>query len=350
MNTLITGVSSTEPCEEVIQKAAQILRAGGLVAFPTETVYGLGGNGLDPEASRKIYAAKGRPSDNPLILHISSREDLIPLVQEIPPMAERLMDAFWPGPMTLIFRKSELVPKETTGGLDTVAIRFPSHPVAAALIRSCGFPIAAPSANTSGRPSPTRAEHVAEDLSGKIEMILDGGEVEIGLESTILDVTGAVPVMLRPGYVSLEAVRRLMGAGEIDPAIVGAPKPGLRPRAPGMKYRHYAPKAEVTIFEGPAAEVTEEILLRVADKRAAGAKVRILCGEESRNAYPSELVCCLGERSDEDSLAHNLYSALRDFDAEGTEYVFSESFAEGELGLAIMNRLDKAAGYNIIRL
>lgn len=203
LNTIIRNMGiSPEEDQEALRQAGEILRTGGLVAFPTETVYGLGGNALNPEASKKIYAAKGRPSDNPLILHIASPEELPPLVRRIPDYARKLMDAFWPGPMTLIFEKSDIVPRETTGGLDTAAIRMPSHPVANAMIREAGVPVAAPSANLSGRPSPTTAQHVQEDLDGRIDMILDGGAVDIGLESTILDVTGEVPVILRPGYIS----------------------------------------------------------------------------------------------------------------------------------------------------
>ena len=350
METKLVSVSTENPDEAVISEAAKVLKNGGLVAFPTETVYGLGGNGLDPEASAKIYAAKGRPSDNPLILHISSIEELAPLVEEIPPMAEPLMEACWPGPMTLIFKKSEIVPKATTGGLDTVAIRYPSHPVAMALIRKCGFPIAAPSANTSGHPSPTGAAHVANDLSGKIDMIIDGGDVEIGLESTIIDVTGDSPVILRPGYISLEEVRRLMGEGELDPAITGIPSPDLRPKAPGMKYRHYAPKAEVTIFEGEEGAVAARINALAAESIAAGRSVGILCAEESRKLYTGGAVKCLGSRKSAGQLAHNLYRALREFDDEAAEVVYSESFAEGELGCAIMNRLNKAAGYRIVKV
>ncbi len=335
---------------QVLRDAGEILRAGGLVAFPTETVYGLGGNALDPEASRKIYAAKGRPSDNPLILHIAGPDMLEPLVSRIPETARILMDAFWPGPMTLIFEKSSLVPEETTGGLDTAAIRMPSHPVAAALIRAAGVPIAAPSANTSGRPSPTEAVHVAEDLSGKIEMILDGGAVEIGLESTIIDVTGEVPVILRPGYISQEEIAELTGACEIDPAILKKPDSTLRPKAPGMKYRHYAPKAEITIVEGDPEAVSERIRELAEEAAAAGRKTAILCAEETLAEYPAEMAVCLGSRKHQESLAHNLYHCLRAFDEDGIQVVYSEAFREGELGEAIMNRLMKAAGYRIINV
>lgn len=347
METEIRQVKGEEG-RQAIAKAAEILRRGGLVAFPTETVYGLGGNGLDPQAAARIYAAKGRPSDNPLILHIASRKELPPLVREIPPMAERLMDAFWPGPMTLIFRKSACVPRETTGGLETVAIRFPSHPAAQALIREAGLPVAAPSANLSGRPSPTTAQHVAEDLGGRIEMILDGGPVEIGLESTIIDVTGAIPLILRPGAISLEQVRQAAGDGAFDPAILGKPDAGLRPRAPGMKYRHYAPKAELAIVTGKPEAVAEKIASLAAEKQRAGFRVGILCPEESQGRYDAALVKTVGTRAHEETIAHNLYRCLREFDQEQAEFVFSEAFDEGPMGEAIMNRLVKAAGYRIL--
>lgn len=330
-------------------KAAAVLRGGGLVAFPTETVYGLGGDGRNPLAAGKIYAAKGRPSDNPLILHIAEPEELDPLVAEVPPMARPLMEAFWPGPMTLIFRKSELVPYETTGGLDTVAVRMPSHPVARALIHAAGLPIAAPSANLSGHPSPTSASHVREDLEGRVDMILDGGDVEIGLESTIIDVTGEEPVILRPGYISLEAVQRLMGEASLDPAIVGKPQEGLRPKAPGMKYRHYAPRAEMTIVEGEPESVTRTILVRARAGCAAGRKIGILCAEESCAAYGDFLCKTVGTRAHEETIAHNLFRCLREFDGEAVDEIYSEAFRGGELEGAIMNRLMKAAGYRVIQ-
>ncbi len=348
METEIWKVKAGEEGRQAIARGAEILRRGGLVAFPTETVYGLGGNGLDPEASSRIYAAKGRPSDNPLILHIAGLEALPSLVREIPETARKLMEAFWPGPMTLIFEKSPLVPYETTGGLDTVAVRFPSHPAAQALIRAAGLPVAAPSANLSGRPSPTMAQHVAEDLSGRIEMILDGGPVEIGLESTIIDLTGETPVILRPGAVSLEAVRQAAGGGEWDPAVWGVPDENLRPLAPGMKYRHYAPKAELAIVTGEPEAVAEEIRRLAAEKKREGFRVGILCPEESRDRYAPEFVKSIGTRAREETIASNLYRCLREFDQEGTEFVCSEAFGEGPLGAAIMNRLVKAAGYRIL--
>lgn len=349
MNTEICSMKTKEERRLAILRAARILREGKLVAFPTETVYGLGGNGLDPQAASRIYAAKGRPSDNPLILHICDRRELPPLVRRIPEAAKRLMDAFWPGPLTLIFEKSEKVPLESTGGLDTVAIRFPSHPVAQELIREANMPIAAPSANLSGRPSPTTAEHVIQDLSGRIEMILDGGPVEIGLESTIIDVTGEIPLILRPGYISLAQLREVLGQGEFDPAILGKPDSALRPRAPGMKYRHYAPKAELTIVEGEPQAVARRIFFLAEEKRKQGFQVGILCSEESRLWYDASFVKTIGTRANEETIAHNLYRCLREFDEEEKEFVYSEAFSEGPLGAAIMNRLMKAAGYRILQ-
>ncbi len=348
MKTEICPMTTKEERRPAILRAAKLLREGKLVAFPTETVYGLGGNGLDPQASSRIYAAKGRPSDNPLILHISDRSELSPLVKRIPEAAVRLMDAFWPGPLTLIFEKSERVPDESTGGLNTVAVRFPSHPVAQELIREAGVPVAAPSANLSGHPSPTTAEHVAEDLSGRVDMILDAGPVEIGLESTIIDVTGETPLILRPGYISLEQMREVLGQGDFDPAILGKPDPNLRPKAPGMKYRHYAPKAELTIVEGETEAVVKTIAALAEEKKALGFRVGILCPEESRGRYDASLVKTVGTRADEKTIAHNLYRCLREFDEEEAEYVFSEAFSDGPLGAAIMNRLVKAAGYRIL--
>ena len=239
--------------DEELLEAAEIIRRGGLVAFPTETVYGLGGNALDEDAAKKIYAAKGRPSDNPLIAHVSCPEEVEPLVEYMPEAGKKLMEAFWPGPLTMIFPKSSQVPYGTTGGLETVAVRMPSDPVANRLIALAGVPIAAPSANTSGRPSPTTADHVWQDMNGRIDMIIDGGPVGIGVESTIVDVSGQVPVVLRPGAITMEMLRETLGEVTIDPAILGPMAEGVRPKAPGMKYKHYAPKAELTLVE-PAME------------------------------------------------------------------------------------------------
>lgn len=333
--------------------ASDILRNGGLVAFPTETVYGLGGNALDPRASEKIYAAKGRPSDNPLIVHIANRADVAELASEIPPIAEKLMDRFWPGPMTIIFNKKDIVPKETTGGLDTVAIRMPSHPDAARLIRESGVYIAAPSANASGRPSPSTAQHVEEDLSGRIDMILDGGPVDIGIESSIIDVTGDVPVILRPGFITRKDFSELIGEVYIDPAII-KPDPTLRPKAPGMKYTHYAPKGSLTIIEDKAspAEVTENVISTInrlaAEAAAEGKKAAVLTTRDQADKYSSENIILLGEGASGEEVAKHLYSALRECDDIGAELIYSESFNRDELGGAIMNRLLKAAGQKLI--
>lgn len=329
--------------KEELQHAAGILRAGGLVAFPTETVYGLGGNGLQPEAAKRIYKAKGRPSDNPLILHISSREELPAIVKEIPGQAESLMDAFWPGPMTLVFRKSSQVPYETTGGLDTVAVRMPEHRGARELIACAGVPVAAPSANLSGRPSPTTAEHVKEDLWGRIDLIIDGGAVGIGVESTIIDVTEEVPVILRPGHITKKMIEAVTGAVRMDAGLTSQ-DPAVKPKAPGMKYRHYAPKAQMIIIEGQTEAVIQRICELAADYPSD--RVGILAADESAEAYCHGQVLSIGSR-ERQTIEQGLYSALREFDHRGVEVIFSESFSEDEGSEAVMNRLMKAAGHRI---
>jgi L-threonylcarbamoyladenylate synthase len=336
--------------DEELQEAAEIIRSGGLVAFPTETVYGLGANALDETAAKKIYAAKGRPSDNPLIAHISCMEELEPLVSEIPEAGRKLAKAYWPGPLTMVFPKSDKVPYGTTGGLDTVAVRMPVDPVANRLIALAGVPIAAPSANTSGRPSPTKAEHVWQDMNGKIEMIIDGGAVGIGVESTIVDVSGDVPTLLRPGAITMEMLKETLGNVEIDPAIQGPPKEGLRPKAPGMKYRHYAPKASMTLIEGNADAVVAEINRQVENAQKDGKKAGIICTDETKERYPQGLVRSVGVRAQEETIAHNLFSVLREFDDLGVDVIYSESFAKDHLGQAIMNRLMKAAGYHVVKV
>lgn len=354
MNTKVLKVSDkgnfTGEELESLKEAAEILKHGGLVAFPTETVYGLGANALDEKASRKIYEAKGRPSDNPLIAHVADFEGIEPLVGRIPEMGRKLAEAFWPGPMTLVFPKSALVPQGTTGGLDTVAIRMPSDPVARTLIRLAGVPVAAPSANTSGRPSPTRAEHVYQDMEGRIEMIIDGGPVGIGVESTIVDVTEEVPVLLRPGAVTMEMLESVVGEVRVDPAILGPVSPDLKPKAPGMKYRHYAPNADLTLVEGPQDRVVSEINRLAAEKLFEGYKVGIICTDETRDSYPAGMVRSIGQRAKEETVAHNLYAVLREFDDLGAQYLFSEGFPSDHLGQAIMNRLNKAAGYRIVKV
>lgn len=348
METRLIKISTENPEADLVEEAARVLREGGLVAFPTETVYGLGGNGLDSEACKKIYSAKGRPSDNPLILHISQISELRPIVREIPPKAQKLMDAFWPGPLTMIFPKSDIVPLTTTGGLDTVAVRFPSHPVAIAIIRASGLPIAGPSANSSGKPSPTRASHVAFDLSGKIDMIVDGGAAEWGLESTIVDVSGEIPIILRPGAITKEMMEAVVDEVLIDPAILSKPSDDLRPKAPGMKYTHYSPAAKVTLVKGDSNAVIRKINQLCTSDSAQGKKTGVMATEETKEFYQADVVLSLGKRESPEEIGANLFKFLRKFDFLGVDMVYSEVFPEVGEGLAIMNRLNKAAGYSRI--
>lgn len=346
-----------------IEEAARVLKAGGLVAFPTETVYGLGGNGLSRDAARKIYAAKGRPSDNPLILHVSKIEEVNPLVESIPEKAKLLMESFWPGPLTLILKKSEIVPRESTGGLDTVALRCPDNALSLALIEKAGFPIAGPSANLSGSPSPTEASHVYHDLAGRIEGILDDGAVGIGVESTILDMSGDVPTLLRPGAITLEDLTEVLGERpEVDPTLVGKKmEDGFIPKAPGMKYRHYAPKAEMILFCAVEEKGSEDkISKRIAEYlEEEGLKfleeqIAILCAEESKHLYKDLVkkkdisLKILGRRNEPLSMTHNLFRILRECDEEGIGLILSEGYSEEGIGFALMNRMKKAAGQKII--
>ena len=350
MQTKLIKIDADDPNKEDMREAAEIIRSGGLVAFPTETVYGLGANALDPEASKRIYAAKGRPSDNPLIVHISRFEELLSIAKEVPPQAKKLADVFWPGPLTMIVWKNEKVPYETTGGMDTVAIRMPNHPVALALIDESGCMIAAPSANTSGKPSPTEAAHVALDLDGKIPMILDGGPVGIGIESTIIDLTEKVPMILRPGYITKEMLEEVLGEEvRIDPGIIAADST-KKPKAPGMKYKHYAPKADLVLVEGEQEAVVAKINALVREKQAAGLKVGVVATDETESLYQADYVVTIGARSDEDAIARHLYKILREFDDWNVDAIYSESFSTPRIGQAIMNRLMKAAGHQVIHV
>lgn len=372
--------------KEGISEAAEILKGGGLVAFPTETVYGLGGNGLDKEAAKKIYAAKGRPSDNPLILHVSSIEEVYPLVKALPEKAKKLMEAFWPGPLTLVLPKSDIVPKESTGGLETVALRSPENALTLDLIRACGFPIAGPSANLSGRPSPTEASHVFEDLGGRIEGILEDGAVGIGVESTIVDLSENCPTLLRPGAITIEDLEEVLGEKvAIDPTLLGkSMAEGFTPKAPGMKYRHYAPKAEMILFKKkeedetrsgqeeitkfilsygemelsdcPEKEVKKSVakaILSYGEKELSVSpekRIWILCGEDTAFLYEGDgrfTVQILGRREEPLSMTHNLFRLLRKADEEGVELILGECYSEEGVGFALMNRLKKAAGQRI---
>lgn len=336
---------------EIMEKAGMIIRSGGLVAFPTETVYGLGANALSEDAAKKIYAAKGRPSDNPLIAHIAHKEDVYALAQKVDHKGEMLMDKFWPGPLTIIFNKKDIVPYGVTGGLETIAIRMPDNNIALELIDSAGVPIAAPSANASGRPSPTMAEHVYDDLAGKIDMIIDGGDVNIGIESTIIDMTGEVPMILRPGYITKSMIEDVIGEVAVDKITVIKDKSELsddyRPKAPGMKYRHYAPKADFTMFEGERDDVVKYINNIVKENDAHGIKTGIIATDETLSLYDAGVAVSIGSRANEETVARNLYRVLRDFDKMDIDVIYGETFYNDDLGQAIMNRLIKAAGYKV---
>ncbi len=352
MNTEIVTIDEKnidDRAKEILKRAGEIIKGGGLVAFPTETVYGLGGDALQSESSKKIYAAKGRPSDNPLIVHVADMDSVSEIVGSVPEEAKKLAAAFWPGPLTMIMNKNEKVPYETTGGLDTVAIRMPDNRIALELIRASGGFIAAPSANTSGRPSPTLARYCVEDLSGKIEMIIDGGQVGIGLESTIVDLTGQTPMILRPGYITRQMLEDVLGDVDIDRTIIDAAS-GVRPKAPGMKYRHYAPKGVLTIVEGTQEKVARYINDEARRAQSEGKRVGVIGTDATKSLYNADVVKSVGDRSDESTIAHELFKVLREFDDENIDVMFSESFDDSGIGQAIMNRLLKAAGHRVISL
>jgi len=336
--------------QDIINEAGNILKNGGLVSFPTETVYGLGANALDKDAVIKIFEAKGRPQDNPLIVHISDFDEIEPLVLEIPETAKKLMEKFWPGPMTIIFKKSALIPDETSAGLDCVGIRMPSNPVARAIIKASGVPIAAPSANISGRPSPTDVESCIEDLSGKIDMIVGGEKCQVGVESTVIDCTIYPPCVLRPGGITLEMLKSVENNIYIDPAIMKKPDADFKPKAPGMKYRHYAPKAPVKIIEGDPEKTIAKINEIVQNYIDEGKKVGIIATDETMDQYKNGIVVSLGSRNDMSNIARNLFETLRSFDDKDVNLILSESFAEEGVGIAVMNRLKKAAGFDIMKV
>lgn len=347
MKTKLIRVNEQHIDASLLREAGNIIKEGGLVAFPTETVYGLGGDALNPLSSEKIYRAKGRPSDNPLIIHIADMDDLGVVAREVPESARKLAKIFWPGPLTMIFHKSERVPYETTGGLDTVAVRMPLHPVARELIRASGGFIAAPSANRSGRPSPTLAKYVTEDMDGRIEMIIDGGDVEIGLESTIVDLTTEEPTILRPGYITKQMLEDVVHEVEEDCTMMCADT-GQAPKAPGMKYRHYAPKGDMTIVTGDAGRVAEYINEQIAVYKKQNKKTGVIGTDESISSYHADVCRSVGRADDEKMVARNLYSVLRQMDDEDVEIIYAESFETSGIGQAIMNRLLKAAGHRVV--
>lgn len=375
--------------DEVLKRAGRILALGGLVAFPTETVYGLGGDAKNPGSSKAIYAAKGRPSDNPLIVHICDINDLKNVALDVPDEAYRLAERFWPGPLTMILKKHPDIPVETTGGLDTVAVRFPDNEIALALIRYAGGFVAAPSANTSGRPSPTVGKYVYEDLAGKVDMILDGGSSVIGLESTIIDLTDEIPMVLRPGYITLEMLREVLPDTVLDPGIAAAgngaghkengtgniqdheagitgsaadAKEGLRPKAPGMKYRHYAPKGKLILVDGDEDKALVFVKEELKKRKAEGKRTGLILYEKGfdpgegftdadiNEEYKADSVKIAGDSGGYEDLARDVFRFLREFDDEKIDYIYARVLPESGLGLAIMNRLKKAAGGNIVHL
>lgn len=347
METKHFVVDKNHPDRVLLSQAAAYIRAGALVAFPTETVYGLGADGLNAAAVECIYEAKGRPSDNPLILHIADRQEVVRLAAAIPANAEVLIDTFWPGPLTVILERAAIVPDRTTGGLDTVAIRLPDSPVARELIRLAGTPLAAPSANISGRPSPTNAGDVLADLSGKIAAVVDAGDCAIGVESTIVDCTTPVPTLLRPGGITLEQLLATLGEVEVDAALAAA---DAVPRAPGMKYTHYAPTAPMTLLEVAPAATVPVLLRELGQAKEQGLRAGVVAFAETLALLPDTLVkASLGRGRDAGEAAVRLYTALRYFDDKPVDVIYAEGVGEQGLGLAVMNRLRKASGYRIIK-
>ncbi len=343
-------VNRDEPEIDKVRVAADIIRSGGLVAFPTETVYGLGADALNPEAVARIYSAKKRPLDNPIIVHVASRDELYKIAEEVPKDAERLIDAFWPGPLTLVLKASRIVPKATTGGLDTVAVRMPDFKVALALIRESGVPIAAPSANLAGRPSPTSAEHVRQDLEGRIDLILDAGPTRVGVESTVLDLTTDPPQVLRPGGVPYEELKNILSLVALHPVVAAEVEiPLAQARSPGMKHRHYAPNAKVVLVEGRLAATIVKVQELANYHMKEGEKVGILATDQTASRYESDVVKSLGDRDNLATAASNLFRLLREFDEERVNIIVAEGVPARGLGLAIMNRLRRASGYNIVK-
>ena len=344
MNTQIVKTDGISLDTEALSQAAEILRGGGLVVFPTETVYGLGGDGTNADAAKKIYAAKGRPSDNPLIIHISAPDD-----------AERyavtndtyykLAKAFMPGPLTVILPKKDTIPLSVTGGLDSVAVRCPSHPIARQIIRAAGIPVAAPSANLSGKPSPTCARHVIDDLSGRVDMIIDGGSCEIGLESTIIKLDGSSATLLRPGAITADALRCVCSSVDIAPAVLEQLKENERPLSPGMKYRHYAPSVPLILIDGDRENVTAFLKNEQKQKKCA-----ILCYHEEMALLENKNIIDIGRSSDLETQAQTLFTALRDADDLGVDVIYAHLPDKSGIGLALYNRMIRAAAHTVIKV
>jgi L-threonylcarbamoyladenylate synthase len=348
--TLWIKVDPRKPPIDAIRIAANVIRKGGLVAFPTETVYGLGANALDSNAVASIFKAKERPADNPVIVHIADKKEMYKLVKSVPHKAEKLAARFWPGPLTLILKRSNVVPDVTVAGLDTVGIRMPSNKIALALIRMSGVPIAAPSANRAGKPSPTAAQHVIKDLAGRIDVVLDGGPTRVGIESTVIDITTRIPEILRPGGTSFEELKATLGEAMLHPATLSAKSTtSMRARAPGMKHRHYAPEAEMILVEGDPDKIVRRIKELAAISMADGRKVGILATDESISNYDGDVLRSLGSRNNPAEMARNLFRLLREFDEEKVDIITAEGVPPRGLGLAVMNRLRRAASFNILK-
>lgn len=350
-NTIFEKIDSLNPNKDIValKKAANILKNDGLVAFPTETVYGLGANALKDDAVKKIYIAKGRPSDNPLIVHIADKNDIYPLVDSVPQNALILIENFWPGALTIIFKKSSIIPQTTSGGLDTVAIRMPNNNIALALIRQCGFPLAAPSANTSTKPSPTLASHVYNDLNNKIDMIIDGGKCDFGIESTVVEVLEDSVNILRPGSITKEMLQSVVKNVTIDKAILNN-NLNMLPKSPGMKYKHYAPFGDIFIIDGNINNTICYISNCLKEDKKNNINSIVIASDETIKNYSSFNTLNIGSRKDLHMIAKNLFNLLRECDTLNIQKIYIESFLEEGVGFAIMNRLKKAANYKIVKV
>lgn len=346
-DTVVLKIDNKSPEKDKIKKASDVLRNNGLVAFPTETVYGLGANALDEKAVNSIFIAKGRPSDNPLIVHIEDTNMLKKLVTDIPPKAYELMDKFWPGPLTILFNKKDIIPDIVTAGLSTVGIRMPDHKIALELIKETGLPIAAPSSNTSGKPSPTESEHVIEDIFGKVDIIIDGGPTGVGIESTFLDITSEIPTILRPGGVTYEDLLSVYDEVRYDPALENE---NLIPKSPGMKYTHYSPKADVKIIKGDLTKIPYKIIELYNEYKSKNIKVGIIATEQTKDEYYDNIKIVIGDRNNPETIASNLFKTLREFDKLEVEVILAEGIDEIGIGKAVMNRMEKAAGHDVIEV
>lgn len=345
MKTIISNIDINNIDYEEIKIQAKLLREGKTVIFPTETVYGLGANALDENAVKKIYEAKGRPSDNPLIVHIYEKKEVYDLAKDISDKAKLVIEKLWPGPITIILNKKDIIPYKTSGGLDTVAIRMPSNIIARAIIKEAGIPIAAPSANISGRPSPTKAKHVYEEMNGRVDGIVLGGDSNFGLESTVLDLTEETPMILRPGSITKEVLEELLGEVKLDPSL-SKKEDNQKAKAPGMKYKHYSPNADVYIISGKRENVTTKINDMIKSNRDKGLKTGVMCISRNREFYDGEVID-LGNSLEE--VASNLFDALIEMEKKGVDVIYSEEFPKTGVGQAIMNRLLKSAGYKVIK-